>query len=148
AGGALRLPRDERPDQRDPAPGRRGRDRRPGVRSGRPGRRGRRRGIGSAAGGPARPAPSPAPAPPGVGDLELGLARRPAGRPAAAAGADRVAVIGAGPEIVEQVAPEERPDPVERVAAVLAALPAVALLVVPVDLVVLALDLERLDHLL
>jgi hypothetical protein len=44
------------------------------------------------------------------------------------------------------VAAEEREDPVEGVAAVLAALPAVALVVVPVDLVVLALDLERLDH--
>src|SRR6185369_17797450 len=51
-------------------------------------------------------------------------------------------------EIVHEMAPEERPDPVEGVAPVLAALPAVALVVVPVDLVELALDRKRLDHLL
>src|SRR4029077_1573593 len=48
--------------------------------------------------------------------------------------------------LVEDVTLQEREDPVERVAPVLAPLPAVALVVVPVDLVELVLDLERLDH--
>ena len=41
---------------------------------------------------------------------------------------------------------QEADDPLVGVAPVLSALPAVALVVVPVDLVGLALDLERLDH--
>src|SRR5439155_192448 len=60
----------------------------------------------------------------------------------------RNALVGDRLEVVHQVAPQEQPDPVERVAPVLAFLPAVALVLVPVDLVVLPLDLEGLDHLL
>ena len=48
--------------------------------------------------------------------------------------------------LLEDVRPQEPEDPLEGVAPVLAALPAMALVVVPVDLVGLALDLERLDH--
>src|SRR4051812_31599262 len=48
--------------------------------------------------------------------------------------------------LVEDVRLQEREDPFERVAPGLALLPAVAFLVVPLDFVPLALDLERLDH--
>src|SRR6187551_538584 len=48
--------------------------------------------------------------------------------------------------LVEDVGLEEGQDALVGVAPVLAAFPAVALVVVPVDLEALALDLERLDH--
>src|SRR6187549_1268225 len=48
--------------------------------------------------------------------------------------------------LVEDVGLEEGQDALVGVAPVLAPLPAVTLVVVPVDLVALALDLERLDH--
>src|SRR4029079_15437196 len=53
---------------------------------------------------------------------------------------------GATLGLVEDVALQEREDPVERVAPVLPLVPAVALVVVPLDLVELVLDLERLHH--
>src|SRR5207253_10203201 len=49
---------------------------------------------------------------------------------------------------LEDMRPQEVADAAERVAPVVTRLPAVALVVVPVDLVVLALDLEGFDHLL
>src|SRR5918995_3981607 len=61
-----------------------------------------------------------------------------------ATGSPRVWWLGL--RLLEDVRPQEPHDALVRVASVLAPLPAMALVVVPVDLVRLALDLERLDH--
>src|SRR5215204_3239270 len=62
-------------------------------------------------------------------------------------GAARTSAVGSGRGgLGWDVGPQEAQDALERIPSILATLPAMGLVVVPLDLVGLALDLERLDH--